>query len=128
MAASGRPVIPTVKANISDDGTLSLRTSWRLRAQRWPESVSGMDWTSAAAASAARHQLANLLDTRQLAAAAAEQDALFAAWQGLALVAFQDLTLRAQQLRQLITYARPRPPAVLALAIGRVMTRRGRAS
>jgi prophage DNA circulation protein len=57
-----------------------------------------------------------LLDTRQLAAAAAGQDALFAAWQALASAALQDLTLRAQQLPQLIGYARPRPPAALALA------------
>ena len=41
------------------------------------------------------------LDARQLAAAAAGQDALFAAWQALASVALQDLTLRAQQLPQL---------------------------
>ena len=76
----------------------------------------GMDWTSADAASAARDQLANLLDARELAAAAAGQDALFAAWQALASVALQDLTLRAKQLPQLIGYAHPRPPAALALA------------
>jgi prophage DNA circulation protein len=56
------------------------------------------------------------LDARQLAAAAAGQDALFAAWQALASVALQDLTLRAQQLPQLIGYARPMPPAALSLA------------
>ena len=44
------------------------------------------------------------------------QDAVFVAWQALASVALQDLTLRAQQLPQLIGYARPRPPAALALA------------
>ena len=60
--------------------------------------------------------MAGLLDGRQLAAAAARQDALFAAWQALASVALQDLTLRAQQLPQLIGYTRPRPPAALALA------------
>jgi hypothetical protein len=76
----------------------------------------GMDWTSADAASTARDRLADLLDARQLAAAAAGQDALFAAWQALASVALQDLTLRAQQLPQLIGYARPRPPVALALA------------
>jgi prophage DNA circulation protein len=80
------------------------------------ELYAGMDWASADAASAARDQLADLLDARQLAAAAAGQDALFAAWQGLASVALQDLTLRARQLPQLIGYARPRPPAALALA------------
>ncbi len=80
------------------------------------ELYAGLDRTSADAASAARDQLADLLDARQLAAAAAGQDALFAAWQVLASVALQDLTLRAQQLPQLIGYARPRPPAALALA------------
>ncbi len=80
------------------------------------ELYAGVDWTSADAASAARDQLADLLDARQIAAAAAGQDALFAAWQALASVALQDLTLRAQQLPQLITYVRPRPPAALALA------------
>ena len=59
---------------------------------------------------------AELLDARQLAAAAAGQDALFAAWQALGSVALQDLALRAQQLPQLIGYARPRPPVALALA------------
>ena len=57
------------------------------------ELYAGMDWTSADAASTARDQLADLLDARQLAAAAAGQDALFAAWQALASVALQDLTL-----------------------------------
>jgi prophage DNA circulation protein len=80
------------------------------------ELYAGMDWTSADAASAARDLLAALLDARQLAAAAAGQDALFAAWQALASVALQDLTLRAQQLPQLLTYGRPQPPAALALA------------
>ena len=77
------------------------------------ELYAGMDWTSADAASATRDQLADLLDARQLAAAAAEQDALFAAWQALASVALQNLTLRAQQLPQLIGCTRPRPPAAL---------------
>ena len=49
------------------------------------------------------------------AAAAAAQDALFAACQALASVALQDLTLWAQQLPQLIRYTRPRPPAALTL-------------
>jgi prophage DNA circulation protein len=80
------------------------------------ELYAGMDWTSAEAASAARDQLADLLDERQLAAAAAAQDALFAACQALASVALQDLTLWAQQLPQLIRYTRPRPPAALTLA------------
>ena len=57
------------------------------------ELYAGMDSTSADAASAARDELADLLDERQLAAAAAGQDALFAAWQALASVALQDLTL-----------------------------------
>jgi prophage DNA circulation protein len=55
------------------------------------------------------------LDARQLAPAAGH-DAPFAAWQALASVVLQDLTLRAQQLPQLIGYARPRPSAALALA------------
>jgi hypothetical protein len=71
---------------------------------------------SADAASTARHRLADLLDARQLAAAVAEQDALFAVWQALPSVPLQDLTLLAQQLLRLIGYSRPRPPAVLALA------------
>jgi hypothetical protein len=79
------------------------------------ELYAGMDWTSADAASAARDQLVDLLDARQLATAAAGQDA-FAAWQALASVALQDLTLRAQQLPQPIGYPRPKPPAALALA------------
>ena len=51
-----------------------------------------------------------------MAAAAAGQDALFAAWQALASIVSQDLRLRAQQLPQLINYVRPKPPAALALA------------
>jgi prophage DNA circulation protein len=80
------------------------------------ELYAGMDWASADASSTARDRLADLLDARQLAAAAAGQDALFAAWQALASVVLQDLTLRAQQLPQLIGYARPKPPVALALA------------
>jgi hypothetical protein len=80
------------------------------------EPYADVDWTSAAAASAARDHLADLLDARQLAAAAPGRDALFAAWQALASMALQDLTLWARQLPQLIGYARPRPPAALSLA------------
>lgn len=60
----------------------------------------GMDWTSADAASTARDQLANLLDAREVAAAAAGEDALFAAWQALASVALLDAaTAAAHRLR-----------------------------
>jgi hypothetical protein len=52
------------------------------------ELYAGMDWTSADDASAARDQLADLLDARQLAASAAERDALLTAWQALASMAF----------------------------------------
>jgi prophage DNA circulation protein len=80
------------------------------------EVYAGTDWTSANAAAAARDQLAGLIDDRTLAAAVAGQDALFTALQALASVALQDLALRAQQLPQLIGYARPSPPPALALA------------
>jgi prophage DNA circulation protein len=73
----------------------------------------GTDWTSA---NAARDQLASVIDARTLAAAAAGQDSLYAAWQALASVALQDLALRAQQLPRLVGYTRPSPPAALALA------------
>jgi hypothetical protein len=76
------------------------------------EVYAGTDWTSADAAATARDQLLALIDARAMAAAAAAgQDALFAAWQALASISSQDLTLRAQQLPQLATYARPSPPA-----------------
>ncbi len=80
------------------------------------EVYAGTDWTSANAAAVARDQLASLIDDRTLAAAAAGQDALFAAWQAPASVGLQDLTLRAQQLPQLVGYARPAAPPALALA------------
>jgi hypothetical protein len=80
------------------------------------EVYAGTEWTSADAAAAARDQLAALIDARAMAAAAAGQDALFTAWQALASISSQDLTLRAQQLPQLATYARPSPPAASSLA------------
>jgi prophage DNA circulation protein len=91
---------------------------WRLltwcAVLRWPRS--GTEWTSGNAATAARDQPASLIDARTLAAAAAGQEALYAAWQALASVALQDLALRAQQLPQLAGYTRPSPPAAAALA------------
>jgi hypothetical protein len=61
--------------------TRARRYGRRMRARR---SISG---AAADAASATRDQFADLLDARQLAAAPAGQDALFAAWQALASVA-----------------------------------------
>jgi len=52
------------------------------------------------------------------APAAAGQDAPFAAWEALASVALQDLTLLAQQLPQRTRYTWPRP-VVLSLAYRR---------
>jgi prophage DNA circulation protein len=56
-----------------------------------------------------------VIDARTLAVAAAGQDLLYAAWQALASVALQDLALRAEELPQLVGYARPSPPVALAL-------------
>jgi prophage DNA circulation protein len=75
-----------------------------------------MDWTSADAADAERGRLTELLGTRQLAAAAAVPDALLAAYQPLASMALRDLTLRAKQLPQLSTCARPKAPGALTPA------------
>jgi hypothetical protein len=61
----------------------------------------GTDWTSANAASAARDQLASLIDDRTLAAAAAGQDSLYAAWQALASAALQDLGCGRSSFRSL---------------------------
>lgn len=58
----------------------------------------GIDWTSANAA------------------AAAGQDALYAAWQALESIVLQDLAQRVQQLPQLIAYTLPSPPPAVALA------------
>jgi hypothetical protein len=58
----------------------------------------GIDWTSANAAVAARDQLAGLMEDRTAGAAAAGQDALYAAWQALESIALQDLAQRVQQL------------------------------
>ena len=76
----------------------------------------GIDWTSANAAAAARDQFTGLIEDRTAAAAAAGQDALYAAWQALESIALQDLPQRVQQLPQLITYTRPSPPTAVALA------------
>ncbi len=87
------------------------------------ELYAGMDWTSADAASAARDQLADLLDGGSSPRRRRASMRLFAAWQPLASVALQDLALPAQQLPQLVIYARPRPPAALALGASAVLGR-----
>jgi prophage DNA circulation protein len=51
-----------------------------------------------------------------LAAAAAVQNALFAAWQAVASVALHDLTLRALQLPRPASYLRQSPPPALSRA------------
>jgi len=74
------------------------------------------DWSNASAASAARSQLFDLIDTQAVAAADAGQDALYAAWQGVSALMMQDFIQRAQALPDLGPYATQSSLPALALA------------
>lgn len=75
-----------------------------------------IDWPYADAADAARIQLLGMLDAQADAAAAAGQDALWEAWQGITTLCMQDMIVRAQQLPSLTTYAAGEPLPSVALA------------
>jgi prophage DNA circulation protein len=62
------------------------------------------DFSSTAAAAAAKTQLLGMLDARVVAAAAADEDALFQGWLGVTGLAIADLVQRAQNLPNLAAY------------------------
>jgi prophage DNA circulation protein len=74
------------------------------------------DFASAQDAQAARTQLLGLIDTQSLAAAAAGNGAVYAAWQALAAACSADLIQRAQALPQLAPYATGATLPALVLA------------
>ncbi len=76
----------------------------------------GTNWISSNAAATARTQLLGFIQQRLLAAAAADDDALFQGWLGLSGLASADLLTRAQSLPSLAPYNTPLslPSAVLA--------------
>ena len=76
----------------------------------------GTEWTSSAAAAAAREQLLGFLDAQVLDAAANDQDALYQGWLAITGLATADLIQRAQGLPNLAAYTMPTslPAAVLA--------------
>ncbi len=73
-------------------------------------------WPNAAAAVAARDALLEAADVCAIAAADANQDALYAAWQAFSAAASVDMTARAVRAPQLGAYKSPRPIGSLALA------------
>ncbi len=76
----------------------------------------GTQWTSSAAASAAREQLLDMLNDQVLDAAANDQDALYQGWLAITGLATADLIQRAQGLPNLASYTMPASLPAAALA------------